>query len=64
MGEGVHSLHEFMLRTESITYILIAAALCGFVFFWRFLSERDEDRDYLGADRPGGEEEGQGGAHH
>jgi hypothetical protein len=25
--------------------------LCGFIFFWRFLSERDDDRDYLGADR-------------
>jgi hypothetical protein len=28
-----------MLRTESITYILIVVALCGFIFFWRFLSD-------------------------
>mgnify|MGYP005832239599 FL=1 len=60
MDGPVHSLHEFMLRTESITYILIAAALCAFVFFWRFLSERDDDRDHLGADRPGPGEGGHG----
>ena len=52
MGETIHTLHDFMLRTEGITYILIVVALCGFIFFWRFLSERDDSRDYLGADRP------------
>jgi len=51
MGDTIHTLHDFMLRTEGLTYILIVAALCGFIFFWRFLSERDDDRDYLGADR-------------
>jgi len=43
MGNVINTLHEFMLRTESITYILIVVALCGFIFFWRFLSERDDD---------------------
>jgi hypothetical protein len=52
MENIIHTLHDFMLRTESITYILIVVALCGFIFFWRFLSERDDSRDYLGADRP------------
>jgi hypothetical protein len=52
MGDTINTLHDFMLRTEGLTYILIVAALCGFIFFWRFLSERDDDRDYLGADRP------------
>ncbi len=52
MGDGIHTLHDFMLRTEGITYVLIVAGLCGFIFFWRFLSERDDDRDHLGADRP------------
>jgi hypothetical protein len=52
MGNTINTLHDFMLRTEGLTYILIVAALCGFIFFWRFLSERDDDRDYLGADRP------------
>ena len=54
MGDTINTLHDFMLHTEGLTYILIVAALCGFVFFWRFLSERDDDRDYLGADRPEG----------
>jgi hypothetical protein len=52
MGNAIHTLHDFMFRTESITYLLIIAVLCGFVFFWRFLSERDDDRSHLGADRP------------
>jgi hypothetical protein len=51
MGDVIHTLHDFMLRTESITYILIVAALCGFIFFWRFLSERDDGREHLGANR-------------
>jgi hypothetical protein len=51
MEKVFYTLHDFMLRTESITYILIVAALCGFIFFWRFLSERDDGREHLGADR-------------
>mgnify|MGYP001024952598 CR=1 FL=1 len=54
MGEAIHTLHDFMLHTEGITYIMIVAALCGFIFFWRFFIERGDDRDYLGADRPEG----------
>jgi hypothetical protein len=54
MENVFYTLHDFMLRTEGLTYVLIAAALCGFIFFWRFLSERDDGRDHLGADRPGG----------
>jgi hypothetical protein len=53
MTHTVNTLHEFMLRTEGITYILIVVALVGFVFFWRFLTDRDEDGERLGADRPG-----------
>lgn len=37
-----HSLHDFMLRTESITYILIVAALIGITGFWLFLSDSDD----------------------
>jgi hypothetical protein len=32
-----------MLHTESITYILIVAALVSITFFYRFLTERDDD---------------------
>lgn len=53
MEKTLYTLHDFMFRTESITYILIVAGLVGFVFFWGFLTERDEDRPHLGADRPG-----------
>lgn len=42
MESTIHTLHEFMLRTESITYILILVGLIGITLFWRFLSERDE----------------------
>jgi hypothetical protein len=43
MEGTIHTLHEFMLRTESITYILIVAGLIGITLFWRFLTERDEE---------------------
>jgi hypothetical protein len=32
-----------MLHTESITYILIVAALIAITFFYRFLTDRDDD---------------------
>jgi hypothetical protein len=42
MDTVFHSLHDFMLRTESITYILIVAALIGITGFWLFLSDSDD----------------------
>ena len=43
MDNVFYSLHEFMLRTESITYVLIVVALISITGFWLFLSGRDED---------------------
>ena len=43
MEGTIHTLHEFMLRAESITYILIVVGLIGITLFWGFLTERDED---------------------
>ena len=43
MEEAIHTLQEYMFHTESITYILIVAALLGITFFWLFLSQRDDD---------------------
>jgi hypothetical protein len=44
--EGIiHTLHDYMLHTESITYILIVGALVGITFFYRFLTDRDEDEE-------------------
>lgn len=50
MDNMIYTLHDFMFRTESITYIIVVAALIGFPLFWRFLTARDKS-DHLGADR-------------
>lgn len=49
MESSFHTLHEFMLFTESVTYIIIVAALLGILAFWRFLSGSDRKKD-LGMD--------------
>ena len=41
--ETIYTLQDYMLRTESITYILIIGALIGITFFYRFLTDRDDD---------------------
>ena len=41
--ETINSLHDYMLHTESITYILIVGALVGITFFYLFLTDRDDD---------------------
>ena len=43
MESTIHTLQDFMLHTESITYILIVAALIGITFFYLFLTDRDDD---------------------
>ena len=43
MDSVIHTLHDFMLRTESITYLLMLASLLGILGFWLFLTERDEE---------------------
>ena len=45
MEGTIHTLQEYMFRTETITYILIVAALLGITFFWLFLSQRDDDEE-------------------
>ena len=46
MEGTIHTLQEYMLHTESITYILIVAALIGITFFFRFLTDRDDDEEW------------------
>lgn len=41
--ETFQTLQDFMLHTESITYIIIVAALIGITLFYRFLTDRDDD---------------------
>jgi hypothetical protein len=43
MESTIYTLHEFMLRTESMTYILIVTALIGITGFWFFLTGHDDD---------------------
>ena len=45
--ETIHTLQDYMLHTESITYIIIVAALIGITFFYRFLTDRDDDEKWL-----------------
>jgi hypothetical protein len=45
MEGTIHTLQEYMFRTESITYILIVGALFAITFFWLFLSQRDDDEE-------------------
>ena len=43
MQDIFYTLHDFMLHTKSVTYVIIVASLCGFALFWRFLTDRDKD---------------------
>ena len=43
MEETIHTLQDYMLHTENITYILIVGALVGITLFYRFLTDRDDD---------------------
>ena len=41
--ETIYTLHEFMLQTKNVIYVLIVAALLGITGFWLFLTDRDEE---------------------
>ena len=43
MESTIHTWQDYMLHTESITYLIIVAALIGITFFYRFLTDRDDD---------------------
>ena len=45
MDGTIQTLQEYMLHTESITYIIIVAALIGITCFYRFLTDRDDDKE-------------------
>ena len=44
MDSVFHTLHDFMLHTESITYIILAGILISLLLFWRFLTGRDSKK--------------------
>jgi hypothetical protein len=39
-----HTLHDFLLHSKNITYILVGGILAGMLLFWLFLSGRDEKK--------------------
>ena len=39
-----YTLQEFYTFTKGVTYILIILALIGFVWFWSFLSGKDDGK--------------------
>lgn len=45
MEGTIHTLHEYMFRTESITYFLIVVALLGITLFWLFLNQGNDDEE-------------------
>jgi len=42
MDGMLHTLHEFMVYTKGVTYILMVLALLGITGFWLFLTGGDE----------------------
>jgi hypothetical protein len=45
MSEGFHSLQEFMSHTKGLLYLLSVGYLVAFVFFWRYLHDRENEDD-------------------
>ena len=43
MKDTIVTLHEFMLRTESISYIIMGISLVCIVGFWLYLTENEEE---------------------
>jgi len=43
MEDTIYTLQDFMLHTESITYIIMGISLICVVGFWLFLTGEEED---------------------
>jgi hypothetical protein len=39
-----YTYQEFYTHTKGVIYVLMIAALIGFVFFWRFLTGKDDGK--------------------
>jgi hypothetical protein len=44
MDSLFYTMHDFLLHSKSITYILMGVILVGLLLFWLFLSGRDEKK--------------------
>ena len=45
MSEGFYTLHEFMLHTKGVLYLLGVGFLVSYVLFWGFAHDRDKNED-------------------
>ncbi|MFH0792797.1 MAG: hypothetical protein V2A74_02060 [bacterium] len=45
MMSEIHTLQEFMSHTKSISYLIAVVFMVGFIFFWNFLTAK-EDRKH------------------
>jgi len=45
MDDKIYTLQDFMLYTESNTYIIMAISLICVVGFWMFLTQKDNDEE-------------------
>ncbi len=43
MDQVFYTLQDFLIHTESVTYLLVIATLIGMTLFWLFLTGKDED---------------------
>lgn len=45
MENHFYTLHDFLVYTKFVAYILMGLTLLGFLGFWLFLTGRDEDKE-------------------
>ncbi len=45
MENVFYTLHDFMLHTKSMAYLLVGAMIVGMLGFWLYLTGRDEDKE-------------------
>ncbi len=38
----MHTLHEFMMHTKGISYLLAVVIMSAFIFYWLFLVDREK----------------------
>jgi hypothetical protein len=43
MENMIYTLQNYMLHTENITYIIMGMSLIGMVWFWFFLTGKQDD---------------------
>ena len=47
MVSAFHTLHDIVLHSKNITYLIMGGILIVMPLFWKFLTGREEKRDNL-----------------